>query len=128
MKLVALLLLFSLLISCQAQSTEGVNLSSCTEFATKIEATDHIQLIDVRTPQEYEAGTISNNKAAKAINIDFLADDFDAKMNALDKEKPILIFCAKGGRSAKAARKAKELGFKEIYDLDGGYGAWVQQK
>lgn len=127
MKLIAVLLIFSLLISCQAQTTEEITLSSCTEFASKIEATDNIQLIDVRTPQEYESGTISNNKKDKAINIDFLAEDFEAKMNELDKDKPILIFCAKGGRSAKAAQKAKELGFKEIYDLDGGYGAWVQQ-
>lgn len=127
MKLIAVLLVFSLLLSCQAQTTEGVTLSSCTEFASKIETTDNIQLIDVRTPQEYESGTISNNKKDKAINIDFMAADFEAKMNALDKDKPILIFCAKGGRSAKAAQKAKELGFKEIYDLDGGYGAWVQQ-
>lgn len=130
MKILALLFAICFTISCQSQTTpteQGVNLSSCSQFADQIEQNTNIQLIDVRTPQEYAGGTISNRDEVKAVNIDFLSDDFEQKLNTLDKQKPILIFCAKGGRSAQAAVKAKELGFETIYDLDGGYGAWQQQ-
>jgi rhodanese-related sulfurtransferase len=42
----------------------------------------------------------------------------------LDKEIPIYLYCRSGGRSNKAARQLISLGFKEIYDLQGGYLGW----
>lgn len=77
------------------------------------------QLIDVRTSEEYSGGHIGNAK-----NIDFNGPDFKAKMAKLDKNKPVLVYCQGGVRSAKAAAVLKEMGFKEVYDLQGGYGSW----
>jgi len=76
-------------------------------------------LIDVRTPNEYNAGKI---KKAKLINV--MAPDFQRKLDQLDKEKPLYLYCRSGVRSVRAAKIAEKLGFKEIYDLKGGFNAW----
>jgi rhodanese-related sulfurtransferase len=80
---------------------------------------DQVQLVDVRTLSEFKAGSILN-----AQNIDFLSDDFDTQIKELDKSKPVIVFCQKGGRSAKCAKKMQDLGFTKIYDLEGGYSKW----
>jgi rhodanese-related sulfurtransferase len=76
-------------------------------------------LVDVRTPGEYEGGRIGH-----AQNIDFHGEDFKTKIDALDKSKPVLVYCQSGGRSKKACGMMKELGFTEIYELERGYGGW----
>ena len=76
-------------------------------------------LIDVRTPQEYDEGHID-----KASNIDFNAPDFNDQISKLDMDQPLLIYCAAGGRSAKAAAIMESLGFKKVYELKGGYRNW----
>ena len=82
-----------------------------------------VQLVDVRTPEEFSQGHIEN-----AVNIDFMADDFDAKVANLDKEKPVMVYCKSGGRSAKASARLKELGFKTITDLEGGITNWTSEE
>ncbi len=76
-------------------------------------------LLDVRTPEEYEAGHLEN-----AININWYDADFSEQVSRLDKENTIYVYCQKGGRSAKAASVLDSLGFHAI-DLTGGYGALV---
>ena len=78
-----------------------------------------VQLIDVRTPDEYKAGHIANAK-----NINFYDADFKAQMDKLDKSKVIAVYCGVGGRSGKASTILTQLGFKTIYDLQGGMSAW----
>lgn len=121
------------LVSCgEAQTKKDSNSSSSveqisetnykvvsqTEFKTLIKAGKG-QLLDVRTPGEFNAGHIKN-----AENIDFTGSDFREKVAKLDREKPVLIYCHSGNRSGKASLILKELGFKEIYDLQGGYSNW----
>lgn len=103
----------------QDQKSAVINkVVSQSEFKTLM-SKKGAQLIDVRTPEEYKGGYIDNAK-----NIDFNSSDFKAKMAKLDKTKPVLIYCAAGGRSGKTASMLKEMGFKEVYDLQGGYSAW----
>ncbi len=79
-----------------------------------------VQLVDVRTPKEYDAGYIDD-----AINIDFMnQDSFNEAFNKLDKNKPLYIYCRSGNRSQKSVPLLINLGFTEIYDLKGGYNAW----
>lgn len=78
-----------------------------------------IQLIDVRTAQEVAAGKIGD-----ATNIDFYASDFKDQIAKLDKSKRTLIYCASGGRSGNTAQMMKSMGFKEVYDLQGGFKGW----
>lgn len=82
-------------------------------------AEEGIQLVDVRTPAEYKAGTIG-----EALNIDALSADFETEIAKLDKSKKTLIFCKAGGRSGKAGALMEKMGFATIVDLAGGYSAW----
>lgn len=72
--------------------------------------------VDVRTPEEVAEGTITG-----ASTIDYKADDFIEKFTALDKDQPVYLFCRSGNRSGKATKLLVAEGFKEIYDLKGGY-------
>lgn len=94
-----------------------------SQFDSIIHKDKTIQLIDVRTPAELATGIIKGSK-----NIDFSSPDFVTRMSALDKSKPVAVYCAVGGRSGKSALKLKELGFTQIYDLAGGMTAWHAQK
>ncbi len=88
------------------------------EYKTQIEK-GKVQLVDVRTPNEYNSGHIKNAK-----NIDFFATSFESQFEKLNKEKPLYIYCRSGARSRKAASKLSAMGFTEIYDLKGGYLNW----
>lgn len=78
------------------------------------------QLIDVRTASEFSSGHIKG-----AINIDFFnASKFMQALQKYDKEKAVYLYCRSGNRSGNAAKKLESLGFKEIYDLQGGYMNW----
>ncbi|WP_320814213.1 rhodanese-like domain-containing protein [Flavobacterium sp.] len=111
------LLAFSL-TSCLKTKTDGVEVLNAVKFEQKMQAAD-VQLVDVRTPEEFAEGHLPN-----AININVTGDSFDAETAKLDKEKPVMVYCKMGGRSAKAASNLKEQGFKNISDLDGGITSW----
>lgn len=85
----------------------------------KLRADKNNVVLDVRTPEEFSEGHIPG-----AINIDFNGDDFDDKIAKLDKNKTYLVHCAVGGRSARACTKLGKLDFKNVYNLQGGMGAW----
>ena len=82
-----------------------------------------IQLIDVRTPEEFKG-----NHLKGAQNICVTSDDFKEKVKRLDKNKPVYVYCNRGGQSAQAAIALKELGFTKIYDLEGGILLWEENK
>lgn len=119
MKHFILVVFFMTLWSCNSSSKGEIHVVSQDEMEVILKR-DHVQLIDVRTKEEFIAGSIYD-----AQNIDFFDEDFDTKVLELDKSKPVILFCQKGGRSAKCAKKMKDLGFTKIYDLDGGYSKWI---
>jgi len=82
-----------------------------------------ITILDVRTPEEWEKGYIEN-----AVKIDIYDPDFLSKASNLSKEKPLVIYCAAGGRSASASELLIKEGFVEIYDLGGGFRGWIAEK
>lgn len=118
-RLFSLLFLSFLFLSCQGQEHKPVQTIDAKAFSEKLNATANPQLLDVRTPEEFNGGHIAN-----AVNVDWNADDFEAKAKAYDKSKPIFVYCKIGGRSSKAANKLSEMGFTEVYDLDGGMMKW----
>ncbi len=103
--------------ACTAQNTP--NVLAPKQFLEKINTEKNILLIDVRTPAECANGMIKG-----AVNINWNDPQFEAQVAALDKQKTILVYCAKGGRSHAAQEKLLALGFKTVYDLKGGYSAW----
>lgn len=93
------------------------------DFQAKMDELNDYQLVDVRTIEELqETGTIAN-----AQHIDYHSDNFAALMEALDKDKPVMVYCKSGGRSGNACEVLKKLNFKEVYDLDGGITAWQSE-
>jgi len=113
--------IFIALSGCNSQDTSDTKRLNIVEFNSAI-TKDNVQLIDVRTPKEYEQGHIPN-----AIVIDYFADDFATKAKTLDKNKPVYLYCRSGKRSAKASKKLQTLGFTQIYDLEGGYLKWSKE-
>lgn len=93
------------------------------EFAALIRDTAKIQLLDVRTPEEYAAGHIN-----EAINIDVNDSTFLQRAEAsLQKQKPIAAYCRSGKRSAHAASLLAKQGYTVI-NLLGGIIAWQEDK
>jgi len=112
--LVSLTLVLGIASSLQAQTKIPVN-----DFEQKVKATPNAQVIDVRTPGEYSGGHLDN-----AANLNYNGAEFETQLQRFDKSKPVFVYCLSGGRSAKAAAKMAELGFKEVYDMQGGIMAW----
>jgi rhodanese-related sulfurtransferase len=77
------------------------------------------QVLDVRSKGEYEGGALPG-----AVNISLGDEAFDGKVAALDREKPVLVYCAGGFRSRKAVARLKGLGFKNIRHIHRGYMSW----
>jgi rhodanese-related sulfurtransferase/thioredoxin-related protein len=93
---------------------------SVDEFA-RMAADKQNVILDVRTPREFSAGHILG-----AMNLDYNAPDFQEKAAALDKRRTYLVHCATGGRSVRACEKLNHLDFPSLYNLPGGFKAWVK--
>ena len=89
-----------------------------TEFAKLVDEGKG-QVLDVRTPEEWASGTIKG-----ATKMNFFDADFNTQLEKLDKNKPVYVYCKSGGRSGKAKKMMKEMGFTAVYNLNGGIGAW----
>ena len=116
MKRIALTAIFVSLFFCSFAQFQSV---SVDEFEKQLINTKGDQLIDVRTPQEFEKYRITGAK-----NIDFRNPDFQKEIEKLDKNKPVLIYCLAGPRSKSALDVFQKAGFKAVYELSGGINAW----
>jgi len=76
-------------------------------------------LVDVRTAEEFNAGYIPG-----AININL--QELQQKLNRIPTDKPVIVYCRSGNRSAFAANILKQAGYTEVYDL-GGIIEWARQ-
>lgn len=100
-------------------ATDSIKILDAGAFKEAI-SKENIQLVDVRTKLEYNAGHIEN-----AVNIDFFdRSNFNENFAIFDREQPIYLYCRSGHRSQRSAKKLAKLGFKKIYDLKGGFKAW----
>lgn len=78
-------------------------------------------VLDVRTATEFQGGHIAGAK-----NLDFNADTFADELGKLDRQTPYLVHCAAGGRSTRALSVLRQLGFRSVTHLDGGFNAWTE--
>ena len=120
MKTIIYSLLLVIVVSC-SKSSDKIYVVTADDIEVLLKQ-DKVQLVDVRTDTEFNNGSIKN-----AQNIDFLSETFEDDIKLLDKTKPVIVFCQKGGRSAKCADRMIELGFEKIYDLEGGYSKWLSE-
>ena len=105
----------SFIFGCQAKN--GFTSVDAKTFAVEI-AKPQVQLVDVRTAEEYQQGHIP-----AAVNIDVNSPDFDSHIAELDKKRSVALYCRSGRRSKIAAARVVELGFK-VVELDGGVLSW----
>ena len=110
-----------LLVSCgnAQESTSAVIENVTPETFEKAINNGDVTLLDVRTEKEVHEGHIEGST-----NLDFYGAGFDQSLTTLNKEAPVYVYCRSGGRSYKTAEKLEALGFRKVYNLDGGIGAW----
>ena len=90
------------------------------DWATQLKADSNSEILDVRTSEEVDLGMIPN---AKHIDI-YKGQGFIDEVKELDKSKNYYIYCRSGGRSAQACAVMNQLGFKNTYNLVGGFTEW----
>ena len=111
---------FFIFFSCGLNGDTSINQVNSDELLDFIDINNAV-LVDVRTNDEYSSGYIENS-----LNIDYLSDDFSENVEKLDKNIPIVLYCRSGKRSSLSANKLSKLGFKEIYNLQGGILDWIE--
>ncbi|GAA4318341.1 thioredoxin [Flaviaesturariibacter amylovorans] len=94
---------------------------SASVFAQKVKETPGSVVLDVRTPQEFGKGHLPG-----ALNANWNDTLFAKRVEALDKATPLFVYCLGGSRSAAAAGKLRQLGYTQVYDLEGGIMKWRQ--
>ena len=121
MKKILLLTLFVLVgayVYSQRRSSARFESMDNAEFAAAIADTT-VQLVDVRTPAEFAAGHIP-----EAVNIDVRGENFESQVQtALDKERPVAVYCRSGARSKTAAHALAAMGYR-VYELNKGFMNW----
>jgi molybdopterin/thiamine biosynthesis adenylyltransferase/rhodanese-related sulfurtransferase len=105
---------------CGARDEGAMPTMSVHEVKRKMDAHEPFELIDVREPFENEIARIDE---AKLIPLGEIA----ARVNELQRERPIVVHCHSGRRSAEAVRLLQQRGFDNVYNLEGGIDAWSDQ-
>lgn len=81
-------------------------------------------LLDIRESGEVSAAKI---EAEESMDTPRGLVEFVFTKNITDHDKPVVVYCKKGGRGALAAATLKELGYRDVYNLDGGILKWITE-
>jgi rhodanese-related sulfurtransferase len=92
---------------------------SSTEFEQRMKD-PNVQILDVRTAAEYKNAHLKNALQANWMD----RAQFEDRTQYLDKNRPVLLYCASGIRSAQAMEELAQKGFKQLYNLKGGIALW----
>lgn len=109
------------LFSCQSQAQKG-SVVNADVFEAAV-ADKNVQLLDVRTAGEYRNGHL---KGALQANWNEQAE-FTARTAALDKNKPVYVYCLSGPRSNTAAAWLRTNGYSNVVELEGGFSSWKRK-
>ena len=119
MKKLFIAILFTLaLFSCKKNQKTGTEQVPPAAFEKEM-ADNPGQVVDVRTPKEFTSGHIDG-----AANLHIYDQDFPTRLDSLDKDETVYVYCKAGGRSAEAVTTLENKGFKHIVELEGGLDAW----
>lgn len=107
-------------VSCSTgQRASDKSVLSAREFVQKITETEDAQVVDVRTQREFRNGHLEN-----ALNLDISGSQFRSQISALDKKRPVFVYCLSGVRSATAASTMRKMGYERVYEMPGGMVEW----
>ncbi len=102
------------------QDLQTVSAQDFKSLLEKYAGDENTVLLDVRTKQEFDAGHI---KGAKQLDF-YQTEKFVTSLASLDRDKTYFIYCNSGNRSGKTLQLMQAMGFKKVYDLQGGIKAW----
>ena len=119
MRALAIIPLLSLVVLTACGQTAKPGAVAPDAFEKAI-GTPRAQLLDVRTAGEFAGGHLKD-----ARNMDWTNGQLQSGMATLDKNAPVLVYCASGRRSAAAREALLKAGFKDVTDLAGGIQAWT---
>ncbi|MDG2448847.1 MAG: rhodanese-like domain-containing protein, partial [Saprospiraceae bacterium] len=85
---------------------------------------ENVITIDIRTPEEIAKGKILDS----ALEMDYYADDYKSKLEAMNRDDQYVVYCRSGGRSGKTLKMMKDMGFTNAYNVLGGYNAFMELK
>ena len=114
---VAAISAIAMLTGCSS-TNEAIKKVDPVKFSEVI-AQPGVIILDVRTPEEFNAGHITN-----AININLEGSDFSSEVSKLDKNATVAVYCRSGNRSGVATDQMAEIGFTDMYDMQGGIVDW----
>lgn len=113
--------LMALMFSCDSHAQKG-SVVNADVFEAAL-ADKNVQLLDVRTAGEYRNGHL---KGALQANWNEQAE-FTARTAALDKKRPVYVYCLSGPRSNAAASWLRGNGFSNVVELEGGFSTWKRK-
>lgn len=118
--LVTIILIISSVISVNAQTKKDIN---SKEVNLMLQKDKKLVVLDVRTPEEFNAGHIKG-----AINIDIKQPDALSKIDKLDHQAKYIVHCRTNHRSKIAVDHMVQSGFKTIYQMVDGMNGWNENK
>lgn len=103
-------------------SGDSVPEMSPAQLKARLDAGDHLYILDVREPHEWEISNLSHLGAhlipkGQVVN----------RLNELDTAQEIVVQCRSGARSADIVRELQKHGFKKLWNLDGGINRWAKE-
>lgn len=112
------------LVTAANAAVEKVSVDEAAALVGK----DDVVFVDVREPAEWQAGHVPGAVHVPRGLLEFKADPSlpAAHEKALDPAKKLVVYCASGGRSALAAKTLKDMGYPNVINMTGGFGAWSQ--
>ena len=113
------LFLFIALLFSSCTSSGGNSVLEAKTFSEKLKSTPNAVLLDVRTEEEFAKEYIEG-----ALLANWNGNDFQRRIDAIDKNAPVFVYCLSGGRSSSAAAAMRKQGYKEVYELQGGILKW----
>ncbi|HEY9640496.1 MAG TPA: rhodanese-like domain-containing protein [Coleofasciculaceae cyanobacterium] len=116
-------LVFNLLKKFIRRQFACVQHMTIVEFAQKLADSTQPLILDARSPAEYAVSHL-----AEAQRIDVTADLTAAPaLIKVSKDRPIVVYCSVGYRSAKVAQRLQQAGFQNVFNLEGGLFQWANE-
>lgn len=105
---------------CQSASNKGSTSISAAQLRQRLDSKEELQLLDVRTLQEYRAMRF---RASKLIAV----DELESRYSEVSPHFPVVVYCRSGMRSRRAAVILRSKGYGEVLNLSGGILAWYRE-
>lgn len=122
MKALTVFLVLALtVVACGGTQTTSPTSLEAGEALELIESDPGLIVLDIRTSDEVATGTLPGVDEF----IDFYSPTFQAQIEELDPNATYLVYCRSGNRTQEATRLMAELGFTDVYELDGGIDGWA---